>query len=180
MCPDGHVLSAFFDGELDRRSEAEVLCHVESCSTCSRRLAEFGDLRDSLADLPVPDGASSRSDALRHIRIRHFYGRRVGLWNRTIRVPLPIAAAAATLFILLGVGLLISIQNARRPGFPGDVSESHVADSGVLDLESLVRYFDSRGAGVQMTFTLPSASTPGLRYSGEPILMRAADYRGSD
>lgn len=178
MCPDPQVLSAYFDGELGDRWASEIRRHLETCNDCAGQVEAFSSLRSSLTNLPAPDLEISKDRSLNQIRLRHTYGPRPSLWTRTVKLPIPVVAAAAALMIVLSVGLVISLLDSPSSFPPSSVSEAHLAGVELEALENMIRYLDSRGAGFQMTFTLPAS--PQIHITGEPTLMRATEYRGKD
>lgn len=53
--PAGHVLQAYFDGELDAAAVAEVKTHCEQCPACEAELADLGRINRMLAAVPTPE-----------------------------------------------------------------------------------------------------------------------------
>lgn len=82
------------DATLDQARQARLTAHLESCSNCRQRDAEFALLREELRELPVLEFPAEDLERV---------------WDRTIRAPIPLsrpkrparwltAAAAAVLF----------------------------------------------------------------------------------
>ena len=92
-------LYAFADGELETRENLEALEHLNMCPSCCRKVAVQQALRASLARVYEADVAPP---AL-HDRVHAGVGRTrdTAIARRTLRVLVPLAAAAAVGFLLL-------------------------------------------------------------------------------
>lgn len=107
-CPDGDLLSAYYDGEVASPWKEQIREHVARCDRCRALLKGYSSL--SLA-LNKADETSSSVEASRE-RIHRSLGHQVtpfrepAFWRRRISLPLP--AAAALLILILGGGLLVS------------------------------------------------------------------------
>jgi anti-sigma factor RsiW len=53
--PDGHVLQAYHDGELDAPTRTSVAAHCEQCATCQAELDELAGVEAMLAKAPAPE-----------------------------------------------------------------------------------------------------------------------------
>jgi anti-sigma factor RsiW len=180
MCPDGELLSAYFDGEVRAPWDGRIREHLRTCSRCRERLAQLGKLRELLQGDPEP--ANERGFQLTRealiARVWRSFNRGRSFWRTRVAVPLP--AAAAALAILLGLGVLLAIVTIRpslpwmtiRRG-PAGTTEVQVA-APIKDLESLIRSLESEPAAQEITITLPEEST--FILMGEPRMLRAADY----
>ena len=98
-CEFEEEVSAWFDGELPEFEAARVRAHVAECRSCTDLLADFESVRESvraLRDLPAGDAP------------------RPPLWQRQIRVPLPLAAVLA--IVLFGAPFVAFHRGVRaRP-----------------------------------------------------------------
>ena len=184
MCPDGELLSAYFDGEVQTPWAGRIGEHVKICSRCRERLAQLERLRDLLQRDPEP--AHHRSSQLTREaligRVWRSFNRGRSFWRTRVAVPLP--AAAAALALLLGLGVLLAIA-AVRPSLPWmtikrgptGITEVQVA-APIGDLEALIRSLEAQPATQEITITLPEDST--FIIMGEPRMLRAADYYQAD
>ena len=180
MCPDGELLSAYFDGELQAPWDGRIRAHLEGCSRCRERLEQLQALRRVLQGDSEPDHQRSfqlTREALT-ARVWRSFNRGRSFWRTRVAVPLP--AAAAALALLLGLGVLLAIATIRpslpwmtiRRG-PAGTTEVQVA-APIKDLESLIRSLETQPATQEITITLPEDST--FILMGEPRMLRAADY----
>jgi hypothetical protein len=181
MCPDSELLSAYFDGEVASPWQGRVREHVASCQECQLRLKRLERLRELLRDDPEPalERAQERTRGELGARVwRSFHGGKP-FWKTRVAVPLP--AAAAALFLLVGMGVLLLIASIR-PSLPwmsirrepSGTTEVHVA-APLKDLETLIRSLDSPQMAQEIVITLPEESNFVLM--GEPRMLRATDYR---
>jgi len=180
MCPDGELLSAFFDAEIPLPWAERVREHTESCGRCRERLERLRSLRALLHGDPEPEHqpAFERTREALHSRVWRSFKRGRSFWRTRVAVPLP--AAAAALVLLLGLGLLLAVATVRLslPWMtirrqPTGVTEVQVA-APIKDLEALLRSLDSQPAIQEIVITLPEEST--FLIMGEPRMLRAADY----
>ena len=164
MCPDGELLSAYFDGEVRAPWDGRIREHLRTCSRCRERLAQLGKLRELLQGDPEP--ANERGFQLTRealiARVWRSFNRGRSFWRTRVAVPLP--AAAAALAILLGLGVLLAIVTIRpslpwmtiRRG-PAGTTEVQVA-APIKDLESLIRSLESEPAAQEITSHLQGVS----------------------
>ena len=178
MCPDGEVLSAIFDGELEEEQNRELFLHVEGCRRCSQIMLEYESLRTKLADLPEPAMGRYGNEGIENLKDRYVAKGQVPFWYRTLKIPLPLAAAATALLIVMSIGFVVSLQVSRESITPGGVTETHLAGFDLEAIENIVRYLDSQESDTQETISLPVSTR--LRINGEPTLIRAVEYRGRD
>ena len=93
MCPRPFILSAYFDGELDRRKYARLEVHLRNCAACQTAFNNLLRLRETLREeIPVDFGSGARG--FRHYALRSNFSR-IG---RGVSIPVPVAVAA---FIML-------------------------------------------------------------------------------
>jgi len=101
MCPDRELLSAYFDGEVPSPWRERIAEHLASCADCAAVVAGYEELARELK----ADAAAGEAQALARGRARL-----EGLlaapalpsaassvpspWKRSVRLPLPAAAAA--------------------------------------------------------------------------------------
>jgi anti-sigma factor RsiW len=182
MCPEGELLSAFFDGEVQAPWAERVEEHVRTCTRCRERLERLRRLRELLQSDPEPEYQRSLQHTWEALlsRIWRSFNRGRSFWRTRVAVPLP--AAAAALFLLFALGVLLVFATVR-PSLPWmtikregtGVTEVQVA-APIKDLEALIRSLDSQPATEEIIITLPEEST--FILMGEPRMLRAADYHG--
>jgi hypothetical protein len=101
------------------------------------------------------------------------------VWGRTVSLPLPVAAAAAAVII----AAFLFIVNLRQPG-QAPVQESLASTVGtdvqgimpVSDLDRVLQYLSSQDNSDYVIIRLPESRN--FLSSGEPALLKAADYTG--
>jgi hypothetical protein len=101
------------------------------------------------------------------------------VWGRTISLPLPAAAAAAAVII----AAFLFIVNLRQSG-QAPVQESMASAVGtdvqgmmpVSDLDGVLQYLSSQDSSDYMIIRLPESRN--FSSSGDPALLKAADYTG--
>jgi anti-sigma factor RsiW len=109
MCPEGGVLSAYLDGELEDPWRSSVEAHIALCRACASTIERLRAVRERLAREEEPDLVDAMA------RVRNSLVSRLPVPSRRWRsvvIPAPIAALAACLVLLLGGGLVLS---ALRP-----------------------------------------------------------------
>jgi anti-sigma factor RsiW len=105
--PEGHILQAYFDGELEAVQADEVQLHCASCDRCRAELTELEKVGAMLASDPDPDLTRPIWNAVRPDRTT----------EKVFRPALGLAACAAGITIGLIVGTM------------GQSTTSEVADS---------------------------------------------------
>jgi len=179
MCPDKNLLSAYFDGELDKPFSSQVEAHVAECDSCSRILEEFRALSEHLCQERLPEIQKTKQESWLHLQRRFSSLYPVPVWRRRFQIPAPVLAATAILVILLGVGLLFAVHTPRGSSTFDTVTETRFKVAEYATFEEIIRHLDARGDGQTFIFTLPQDTK--VRYWSEPTLIRAADYkRGVD
>ena len=180
MCPDRQLLSLHLDGEMPSPWKEKLESHLASCPACSSALDAYRGVSRAVSSVP--------SDGLEAAKAR-IWKNLAGLsavpaartpspWRRRIAVPLPAAVAAVLAVALLSAGGM-GLASAGR----GSENMVAVAQSPqnlavpVSDIGSVLRYLESQdSAGDIVIIRLPEAAN--FYSSGEPTLIRAADYSG--
>lgn len=175
MCPDKNILSAYFDGELDDRFASMVEAHLEECDSCTEVLADFESVRSALREAEMPDFAASKRLTWSSLRNRFSSLYPQPVWKRRLLIPAPAAAAALFLVVGLGAGLLFSFFNRADSNIFDTVTHTRFENPQVVSFEQIIEYLDARGNGNALVFTLPQDTR--LQLYSEPTLMKAADYR---
>jgi anti-sigma factor RsiW len=104
-CEYSDRISELIDGALAPEEIDEVRWHLGSCVVCRETHQSFLDTRDRLKAL----GASVTPRIDRRVLDRiakPSRGRPAPIWNRTIRIPVPVAAVLAVAMIALVVWLI--------------------------------------------------------------------------
>ncbi len=113
---------------------------------------------------------------------RQFYPRphtRADLWRRRISIPLPAAAAAAVILAIFAMMWISGNLSGRNPSLDSERSFMFASEEEtqgavpVADMDGVLQLLGSGGSDV-IILQLPE-STNFLR-SGEPAIIRAADY----
>mgnify|MGYP002777214438 CR=1 FL=1 len=181
MCPDRELLSAFADGEVPSPWDAKLERHAADCPRCREALAGLRRLRAAFHDGAARGDESGLEPARGRVLARvdeTLAARRPlrpGLWSRRVSLPLPAAAAAA-----LAVGLLTlawAATGARNAELRMALNAAPqpmpaLASTG---MEGILELIARQEAGVNITISLPAGAA--VRPSGEPIMVREADFR---
>lgn len=202
MCPDAEILSAYFDGEVPDPWKTRLEGHIASCPACRGRLEGFSALRAPLAaDAASAPAAAGCARAWNRIEadIRKIEARKRpnAFWGRSVRIPIPLVAAALLAITAAPVITVASIGRPRGPGIaaappapssavPGKtgIAQASVvgtgngeftmpADASFADIESLVRFLDSQNLPVTINVQLPADRSYG--YSGPPEIIKVSD-----
>lgn len=190
MCPDRQILSLYIDGELPSPWKEKFETHLADCEDCRAGLARYGKVRLVLqadgADVPMDRqnrvwnkiGAGANLRAFPQRPKDTAEGR---FWNRSVSLPFPAAAAAAAVFVLVG---LFAIQGRQLPYNSAAVQETGIADAGfgaasgdtipVSDMNDVLQYLSREDTSDSLILTLPE--TRSFSSAGEPTLVKAADY----
>ena len=183
MCPDPQTLSAFFDGELSSHWVKEVEAHLSNCSECQNKISRLQKYRETLheAEESIYTGSMDRVwNRLKEYR-EQAAAKQAPLITRRIQVPLPLAAAAVALLVLLGFSsiFLMARGNLRMMKIitePSGSKEIQVA-APIEDLEVILKSLDSHGFKKETLIELPGNSQ--FIILGEPVLLRADEFTRS-
>jgi anti-sigma factor RsiW len=200
MCPDRQILSLYVDCELPSPWKEKLETHLDSCGDCRKKIDKYKTLRSVLksggdeALMGAKDRVWARmasAAALRGLKAESSPpgDRKIRLWKRRISIPLPAAAAAAVvfvatavifaataIFVLAGIGSPAAgtaqselLASSPREDVPGMAAFS--------DMDGVMQYLSSQDMGNYMLIKLPE--TRSFSSTGEPTLLRAADFRGA-
>ncbi len=170
MCPDKETLSAYHDGELEGAAAKLIENHLEECVRCGTTTRQYDRLSVSLRSSYEPAFRGDLVASRDHIIARAAIAPPASRWGGSIRIPLPLAAVAAAVIILLTVGLVMSFQ---RGGRVIGIAEGRGEPASLYDY--IERYLNTRRSGAPVIFILPD--TAPLKIVSEPTFVRAADYR---
>jgi hypothetical protein len=173
MCPNRQILSVYFDNELDSPWKEKLEKHMEACPSCRDQLAAYRFTREKLAG-----EASGLEEAMERVWVKtgfiHKPKRR--FWAGSIRVPVPVAAAAGLIMVLALAALIAFRQPVQvyEPPLAGMEVQEMIPAS---DMTSLFQYLGSASSADMVIIRLPDTT---FNKFGEPQMLRAADYsRGS-
>ncbi len=181
MCPDASTLSEYFDGELSDDRAAQTAEHVASCPACRATLELFASQRIFLnSDAAVLNEAPTLEEFWDYV------GRsRVHRLNtpRRISLPLPLAAAAAALFLAAVIFNFVPVGRSKMPDVV--LLESRTQVPTVVsftitpgDLDQFLALLEGGDASKsEAIHTLP-AELP-LSRIGEPQMVRPAVLKGA-
>ena len=206
MCPDRDLVSAYVDGEVPSPWRERLEEHLATCPDCSALSASYSALGARLRAAPLAGAGKAgggeagvdEAGSLARGRAR-LDSLLDGLGTATggatvdgeastgmpaahgvrpsVSVPLPLAAAAAFLAILLGGAAAVV---ALRPGKAVEiraVASGEIAPpstqvrSQPASMDELLRYLDAQGGQVTLTIKLPTEKTFGS--AGKPVIMRS-------
>ncbi|MDR2729721.1 MAG: zf-HC2 domain-containing protein [Treponema sp.] len=199
MCPDTQLLSIYIDGELPSPWKEKLETHLQQCSSCSKKLFGYRQLRETVRNDPEFASIEEARDKIwlnlsSHFKVpdnREYPGSRNSgsftfnrfnrakmsrpFWQNHVSIPLP-AAAAAVILLLFAVFWL---RGESKAGLKPDANSSVVlaADEapGIIpaDMSSVLKYLDTEGADI-LILRLPESRK--FMNSGEPAIINAVDY----
>ncbi|MDR0526101.1 MAG: hypothetical protein LBG90_09575 [Spirochaetaceae bacterium] len=181
MCPDSHILSVYFDGELPSPWKEKLEIHIEACPQCRADLERFKGC-SQLLKAGTPNVEAPQERVWQKIRPLHtaIRGRR-RLWRRSITIPLPAAAAAGA--AICGILLFVAL---RPPAPAVPAGQDVVSGTGMMDVQGIVpvsnmnevlQYLGSQDSPDLVIIRLPESRN--FSASGEPAIIKAADYSRS-
>jgi anti-sigma factor RsiW len=192
MCPDYQILSVYVDGELPSPWKEKMEVHLVSCPQCVERLAALkrlslrsSALRSSDEALESALGAAQERVWQQLSRLEPATGvawtQRPRIWRRRVSVPLPAVAAAAAA-LLVAASLMLTRQTA--PQTP-DTMTATLSNQGmavpvvpVSTISEVLQYLGNQDATDTTLIKLPESKS--FSSSGEPTLIKAADYSRSE
>ncbi|MDR3115584.1 MAG: hypothetical protein LBU25_08690 [Treponema sp.] len=162
--------------------------HLISCPVCNARLERFRRCSEALQD-PHGEGLTPKIPDMKAAQDRVWqrmarletktWGWRQGhsLWQRTLSIPLPVAAAAAILFIMAFV-LTVTRQSIGIPPPQDAMAASEMVEmEGIIptsNMHEVLQYLENQDMSDIVIIRLPE--TRSFSSSGEPTILRAADY----
>ncbi|HCM28292.1 MAG TPA: hypothetical protein DIC34_17475 [Treponema sp.] len=181
MCPDRQIVSLFADGELPSPWREKLLAHADACPSCTTLLSNYRSVSAALAR-PAADEAMEAAkarvwrelSAVRVVRPGIAAGRSTSVWHRSLVLPWP-AAVAAVLVVAIAaafIGAPAFAPNDRAIARLGSDVQPVVP---VADMDGVLRYLESQESSADiLIIRLPDSKD--FLQSGEPALVRAADY----
>jgi anti-sigma factor RsiW len=189
MCPDRDLVSAYVDGEVPSPWRERLEEHLASCSGCAALAAGYRALGESLRAAAPDESAAlargrerleallggmapARADppSLRRGAEGAFSG---AAWRRSVRLPLPLAAAAALIVLVLGGATTVLALKPHAGASIQAVASGELASPQAqpASMDELLRYLNSSDGQVTLTINLPTGTTFGS--AGKPVIMRA-------
>jgi len=167
----GERLSAYLDGELDRREQAAVEGWLKSSEEARARLAQLRRISSALGSLPRhPAPPSIWEDVLRVVEREDLLGEPVEprFGARAVRIFASLLAAAAILFLSITVGLRVFQQMAvdRQP--EALANKSAILRSASPDIEAVLTLEQKLQAG------MTAAELAVHRFAVEPNVLQLA------
>ncbi|MBU0934146.1 MAG: zf-HC2 domain-containing protein [Spirochaetes bacterium] len=180
VCPNPELLSAWLDNEVPSPWKDAVQQHVQACPHCAAVVDRFSACHEALA-------LQNCDDTILQSAADRVYGRLIAnvkpassslhAFSRRLLVPLPLAAAAAALIIFLGASLFLAGRRNDQLMMAVQEAEqgSQVAAGSAIGMDAILEYLSSQGNGLNITISLPQSS--GFSGSGEPFIVREADFK---
>ena len=191
MCPDRQIISLYFDGELPSPWKEKMKTHLSDCSQCQAVLSGYRNFGESFGELPAETVEAAQERVWKKLAApelvvtetpaeeKAIYRRPMKrIWNRSVTLPLPAAAAAAA-FIIVAFIALMGIRGGSQT-IPQnsiavmDIGLDDYATVPIQDMNDVLRYLNSQENGDIMVIRLPESRN--FSRSGEPALINAADY----
>ena len=178
MCPDPQLISIYMDGELPSPWKEKMEAHLAQCSGCRNSFENFKKLHDMFK--PEHEFIEEAKEKVwRKLETRQRF-RSFSLWQRRLHIPLPAAAAAA---IVLAVLTILWIQGGGTSQSPDPSTRSNIILAfeeempGIIpaaDMNGVLQFLSSDGTDI-LIMRLPESRN--FSRSGEPAIIRAADFR---
>lgn len=181
MCPDEELLSAYLDGEVPSPWKERIEQSLEQNSDCREELRRLSAVRTFLHQEPTPDFVLSQKTVWDRLSAHDFSRRRRPVWQRRVSLPMPIAAAAAALLLVLSGALLwhngrATVPAAQLPVAAGEIDLTvRIGDVKIDELLRMINESDNIG---EVKVQLPESAR--FHFLGEPQLVRAADFRAGE
>lgn len=179
MRPDDKLLSAYIDGEVPEEFASRVEESINTDPDCRNRYESFVSLRAAMHEHDVPELSERRQSALDGIRRRVSVQPRGALarsWRR-INLPLPAAAAAAVVFLVLGALLVWSLVSSEPAAARDQLATGRDVDVTIrvddADMESVLQWLVDKEMLGEISIQLPEQE---FRIMGEPVLLKPDDY----
>ncbi len=179
MCPDKELLSAYYDGETDDKWASEIKKHIDQCTNCTKALEEYGKISRSLSVSEVPAQELTKERIYSAVSRRSHVIYSEPFWRKHFDVSFSALAGAAAVVIVLAAALLFGIHQFDSPVSVVDEITPEGADMTIkfISMDDAAAYLLSDDSGFDVLITIPAQGV--LSFTGEPQLIREADYRRS-
>lgn len=177
MCPDKELISAYYDGETDPRWSDEIGTHIESCKECTDEFEKIVSLSRFIQTSELGHENEIKDRVYKSIIRKRSVVYMQPVWKRHYDVSFPMVAGAAALFVVLTAALIFGFQLQQPPGYMVEEirEEPSQIRAQVISIEDAAAYLLSDESGFDVLITIPNGE--GLSLSGEPQLIREADYK---
>jgi anti-sigma factor RsiW len=196
MCPDRQIISVYVDNELPSPWKEKLESHAVQCRECGDQIGKYSSMRSLLAGLPDdPAVADSNAERVEPVleaaksRVwknlvkdmappRRQPGEARKPWRLTMPVPAAVAAlTAVALLAALAGGSMIS--SAQKDSGMATLKTDMQGVLPVVDMAGVLQYLETQETAADIVIIrLPESRN--FVPSGEPALVRAADYMRSD
>ena len=176
MCPDKELISAYYDGETDERWSLEIKTHVEDCRKCSGEYKSFNSISSILGSSVIPGEDDIKKRVYSSIERKKTVIDTEPYWKRHLEISFSALVAAAAVLAVVCAALVINIRQAgQAPTLVEEITPESEMRVQVLSFDDAAAYIFSDDSGFDVLITIPSSET--LSLSGEPQLIREADYK---
>lgn len=176
MCPDKELISAHFDGETSGKWISEINEHIKSCNECRVETSKIASMSRILDEVSVPDEEAIKKRVYAAVERRKTVIYSESLWTKHFDVSFSVILSAAAVVVVLCAALLFGLQRfSLAPAVVEEIKEEPELTVQILSLEDVAGYLLSDDTGFDVLITIPSSGS--LSVSGEPQLIREADYR---
>ncbi|GMO29595.1 MAG: zf-HC2 domain-containing protein [Spirochaetaceae bacterium] len=192
MCPNNQILSVYVDDELPLAIKERVAAHIAGCAECASKTAEYASLSRAINCLSEvsgkPEDAAGRVWQRLEPRLLFRKAARPALWRRELRLPLPVAAAAALAVFICFAGLFYRLGGAEHSqtaaAFPLEETQINIpagesygaAALPAHDMRDVIQFLEDETDSDIVIIKLPE-SKKFNRYGG-PRFIRASDLKG--
>lgn len=178
MCPDRQLLSVYLDNELPSPWREKLEAHLESCVECQSSLNRYRSWSDASnsAVLFAESVEAAKARVWRKLSALNATELALPLWRRPLTLPLPLAAAAIAALIIAS-GFLFRSPPAANDQTVAEIGYDQGKAIPVSNMEDVLRYLETQDSQAEIVIIrLPESQYFNL--SGQPSLVRAADYTG--
>jgi len=190
MCPDPKMLSLYKDNELPEPWKNKITDHLAECTECSTHLQNYKNISDKITGItPLIEDNIIREAGLRvwqRLPEAVINGEVRQTKKYSIIIPYPLAAAAVAVFVFAIVLSLFSFMNSSSNPKIYEPVTAYLPDktssaelSGIVpvtDLSGIIQYLSRQEPRDYVLIQLPDSRS--FSYTGEPALLRRADYTG--
>ena len=192
MCPDQQIISLYLDDELPSPWKEKFEAHLASCGNCQNHLDQYRGIRNIMREDRAGVSAELESRVWNRI-ITDSLNRPViagnipslaaktrspSFWSRGVTLPVPAAATAAIIFVIIAFFAVQGIQSRNIRGYPENAIVAGIgADvQGIpmSDMNDVLQYLSREDSPDFLIIKLPE--TRSFSSTGEPALIKAADY----
>jgi len=173
MCPDKETLSAFIDNEVEGKFRINIEEHLSKCGKCSSEISKMSGISAYLKE-----NSTVTQEMIENSGTKVWYSLQLidnnqaerDFWHRSVKVPVPLLAAAAAVFILFAVSTILGLFVLSDNG-----GEHHFKYSESLTIDKIEDFnIFERDQVLEVDLQLPENTI--FMISGTPRLIREVDY----